>query len=374
MTAMQPARTPTLLDVARAAGVSRTTASNAFNRPDQLSKALRRKVLAEAAKLGYAGPNPVARVLRTGKTNTIGLISPDPLGYLFTDPAAIALLRGIASACEPQHTGLLILPADAPDAVAARVGEAVVDGFLLYCGERSSPVLDALAQRGLPSVAIDLDEFALGPSVTVDDHGGAAAAARHVVGLGHSEIAILSLDFNSERHRGPVGAERRVASRYKPTRDRLSGYLDALTEAGLDPDRVPVLEEPENDPAAAEKVALDLLRRRPRPTAILAMSDLLAIGIMRAAQRLGLDVPRDLSVVGFDDVPLAQDLAPPLTTIRQPLTEKGRIAAGVLLGTVAAPPGPLPTELVVRSSAGPAPPGPPVIAASGDTSPRPPPP
>lgn len=350
MTGLHPARAPTLLDVARAAGVSRTTVSNAFNRPDQLSETLRSKILAEATKLGYAGPNPVARMLRTGRTDTIGLISPDPLGYLFTDPAAIALLRGIASACEPQHTGLLILPADAPEAMAARVGEAVVDGFILYCGEENTPVLDALARRGLPSVAVDLDAFSLGPEVTVDDRGGAAAAARHLLSLGHRELAILSLDCSSRRHRGPISPERRVASRFKPTRDRLSGYLDTLTAAGIDPDRVPTLEEPENDPEAAERVALGLLRGRPRPTAILAMSDLLAIGVMRAAQRLGLKVPDDLSVVGFDDVPLAQDLAPPLTTVRQPLTEKGRLAAAVLLGTAPPPTAPLPTELIVRSS------------------------
>lgn len=355
MTAMQPARSPTLIDVARAAGVSRTTASNAFNRPDQLSPALRDKVLAEAAKLGYAGPNPVARLLRTGRTNTIGLIFPDPLGYLFTDPAAIAFLRGIATACEPRHTGLLILPADAPAAVAARVGEAVVDGFIVYCNEEDTPVLDALARRGLPCVAVDLDGFTLGPSITVDDRGGAAAAARHLTGLGHREVAIISLDCTSERRRGPIDAERRIASRFKPTRDRLTGYLDTLAAAGIDPDRLPVVEEPENDPGAAEKVASDLLRRRPRPTAILAMSDLLAIGVMRAAHRLELRVPEDLSIVGFDDIPLAQDLTPPLTTVRQPLTEKGRLAAAVLLGSTSAPVGPLTTALIVRGSTGPAP-------------------
>jgi DNA-binding LacI/PurR family transcriptional regulator len=348
-----PERTTTLLDVARAAGVSRTTASNAFNRPDQLSKELRARVLKVAASLGYAGPNPVARVLRTGKTNTIGLVFPDPLPYLFTDPAAIAFLRGVAAACEPHHAGVLILPVDDPRAVAARVHEAVVDGFIIYCHEEGSPVIDAMGSRGLPCVGVDLGGFALGPVVTVDDFGGAAAAARHLIELGHRRVSILSLDCSRSRMRGRHSAARRVAARFKPTSDRLRGYLSALAEAGLDPDQVPVLEEPENDPEAAETVALRLLRTRPAPTAILAMSDLLAIGVIRAAQRIGLEVPRDLSVIGFDDVPLARDLNPPLTTVRQPLMEKGRLAAALLLGSAEPPDAPLPTELVVRGSTGP---------------------
>jgi DNA-binding LacI/PurR family transcriptional regulator len=336
----------TLLDVARAAGVSRTTVSNAFNRPDQLSAELRAKVLAVAEGLGYPGPNPIARVLRTGRTNTIGIVFPDALPYLFTDPAAIALLQGIAIACEPSRTGLLILPADAPRAVASRVSEAVVDGFLVYCHQEDSPVLEALATRALPTVAVDLDGFTLGPTVTVDDRGGAAAAARHLLQLGHRELAVLALASERELSDDPG----RVAPRFKPAHDRLAGYRDAMTEAGLDPLSLRVVEEPENDPAAAEALALRLLRRRARPTAIIAMSDVLAIGALRAAQRLGLAVPGELSVVGFDDIPMAVDLTPPLTTVRQPLIEKGRLAAAVLLGQAEPPARPLPTELVLRGT------------------------
>lgn len=340
----------TLLDVARGARVSRTTVSNAFNRPDQLSAELRQRILAIAEGLGYAGPNPVARVLRTGRTNTIGIVFSDPLLYLFTDPVAIALLQGVAAACEASHTGVLILPADALDAMAARVREAVVDGFLVYCHEEDSPVMEALAARGLPAVGVDLDQFALGPVVTVDDMGGAAAAARHLIGLGHRNLAVIALASERELNR-----DARRLARFKPVRDRLAGYRQAMAEAGLDPQSLRVVEEPENDPAAAEAMALRLLKRRARPTAILAMSDVLAIGVLRAAQRLGLAVPDELSVVGFDDIPLAVDLTPPLTTVRQPLIEKGRVAAAILLATAEPPAAPLPTELVVRGSTAPPP-------------------
>lgn len=338
----------TLLDVAAAAGVSRTTVSNAFNRPDQLSADLRTKVLEVAERLGYAGPNPVARVLRTGRSNTIGIVFSDPLPYLFSDPVAIALMQGVAAACEASHTGVLILPADAPEAVAARVREAVVDGFLVYCHEEDSPALRALAARGLPAVGVDLDRFALGPVVTIDDRGGALAAADHLIGLGHRQLVVMALAGERE-----VTQEVRRLARFKPVRDRLAGYRDAMSAAGLDPASLRVVEEPQNDPAAAEAVAMRVLKRRPRPTAILAMSDVLAIGVLRAAQQLGIAVPGDLSLVGFDDIPLAEDLAPPLTTVRQPLVEKGRLAAAVLLGQADPPTSQLPTELVVRGSTAP---------------------
>jgi DNA-binding LacI/PurR family transcriptional regulator len=334
------------LDVAHAARVSRTTVSNAFNRPDQLSAELRARILAVAEGLGYPGPNPIARVLRTGRTNTIGIVFPDPLPYVFTDPAAIALLQGVAAACGPSRTGLLILPADAPRTMAARVREAVVDGFLVYCDEEDSPILEALAARALPAVGVDLEGFTLGPAVNVDDRGGGAAAARHLLQLGHRDLAVMSLASVPEVR----GEPRRVAARFKPVRHRLAGYRDAMIEAGLDPRALRVAEEPQNDPAAAEVVATRILCRRPRPTAILAMSDMLAIGALRAAQRLGLAVPGDLSVVGFDDIPMAVDLTPPLTTVRQPLIEKGRLAAAVLLGQAEAPSAPLATELIVRGT------------------------
>jgi DNA-binding LacI/PurR family transcriptional regulator len=283
-------------------------------------------------------------VLRTGRANTIGIVFPDPLPYVFTDPAAIALLQGVAAACGPSRTGVLILPADAPRAMAARVREAVVDGFLVYCDEEDSPILEALAARALPAVGVDLEGFTLGPVINVDDRRGAAAAARHLLQLGHRDLAVMSLASVPEvREEG-----RRVATRFKPVRHRLAGYRDAMVEAGLDPRALRVAEEPYNDPAAAEVVATRILRRRPRPTAILAMSDMLAIGALRAAQQLGLAVPEELSVVGFDDIPIAVDLTPPLTTVRQPLIEKGRLAAAVLLGQAEPPSASLPTELVLR--------------------------
>jgi DNA-binding LacI/PurR family transcriptional regulator len=142
------------------------------------------------------------------------------------------------------------------------------------------------------------------------------------------------------------------------TAERLAGYLEALAAAGIDPDAVPIEERPtgENAEAAARAGALALLACRPRPTAILAMSDRLAAGALQAAAQVGLSVPRDLSVVGFDDAPLAAQLVPPLTTVRQPLTEKGRLAAELLFRPRERDRWVLPVELVRRGTTAPPPP------------------
>jgi DNA-binding LacI/PurR family transcriptional regulator len=353
MTASQAQRAPTLLDVARVAGVSRTSVSNAFNRPDQLSAELRARVLGVAAKLGYSGPNPAARVLRTGRARTVGVLFYDTLAYAFTDQAAVEFLKGVADVCGREQAGMLILPAEAPEVLAQKVREVVVDGFIVYCAPGGSPLFAALASRGLPVVAVDAPEFAGGRRVLIADGAGALAAGRHLVALGHRAVGIAALALAPDGRSGPVDAARRAEARYLDTISRYDGYVAALREVGAAP--VGVEEEPENDAEAGVVAARRLLALRPRPSAILAMSDVLAMGVLRAASELGLDVPEDLSVVGFDDVPFAASLLPPLTTVRQPLLDKGRLAAERLFAGAVEGIDMLPTELVVRGTTGPAP-------------------
>jgi DNA-binding LacI/PurR family transcriptional regulator len=345
---------PTLLDVARAAGVSRTTVSNAFNRPDQLSAELRERVLATARELGYAGPNPMARMLRTGRAGAIGVVFSDRLTYAVTDPAAVAFLQGIALVCEQEEAALLILSAIDEDAARRVVRQAAVDGFIIYCLATETGVIHAMLERGQPVVAVDEPGFVDGPGVGIDDRAGARQAAEHLVGLGHRRIAIISMETRPDGYAGPLDAARRAGSVYAVTDDRLAGYEDGLAAAGLDPAALRIEERPCNSPRAARDAALALLAERPRPTAILAMSDLFALAAIEAAAELGLQVPDDLSVVGFDDIPIASQVSPPLTTVRQPLVEKGRIAAELLLGRRQADaPIILPTELVVRATTAP---------------------
>jgi DNA-binding LacI/PurR family transcriptional regulator len=347
-----------LRDVAQKLGVSAVTVSNAFNRPDQLSPALRERVLAAAAELGYSGPQPAARMLRTGRAGAIALYNHDPITYLLEDPFAIAFMSGLSDLCHERQVGLLILPG----AVSGRPGAtaidaAAVDGFVLYALAEDDPGLARVLARPEPVVAVDLVGAVAGAaSVGIDDRAAAAAAAEHLLGLGHRALAVLAMEFRADGWSGPADSARAAAATFRVTRERWRGYADALGRWGLDPRDVPVFETVGNTEAAGQAGASALLGgdAARRPTAILAMSDRLAFGALRAARSLGLRVPADLSVVGFDDVPRAREAEPGgLTTVRQPSREKGRAAARLLLdggGAVL-----LPTELVVRGTTGPAP-------------------
>jgi DNA-binding LacI/PurR family transcriptional regulator len=322
----------TLEGLARILGVSRTTVSNAFNRPDQLSAQLRDKVLTAAQEMGYPGPNPMARMLRTGRTGAIGLVFSEPLPYAFDDATAIALLQGVAQVCERVAASLLILPAVDNDAAENTVRNAAVDGFILYCLPTESPVVSQVLERRLPVVAVDQPNLTGVPSVGIDDRLAACQAATHLTELGHRRLAIISLGLHPDGYAGPVDARRRAQITFKGTALRLIGYEDAMRAARLDPLAVPVEECSSNSEDAAYQAAMVLLKRDPRPTGILAMSDRLAIGALRAAEQFDLTVPQDLSVIGFDDIPLAARVRPSLTTIHQPLVEKGVVAAELLLG------------------------------------------
>lgn len=349
-------RRGTLLDIAAAVGVSRTTVSNAFNRPDQLSAELRDRIMAAARALGVHGPNPAARMLRTGRAEAIGLLFHETLPFAFDDPAAVGMLRGVAASCEKARSGLLILPAVKSPATRSAIHRAAVDGFLVYGFLNGADAWAPLKRRGLPIVAIDNqvpDGIAF---VGIDDRGAARRVAEHVIGLGHRRLGVISLESTVDGYIGPLDAARRRAMTFRTSLDRLDGYIEAIIAAGIDPDTVPVEERPASSEAHGRDAALALLRGGGRPTAILAMSDRLAIGAVDAARSLGLRVPEDLSVAGFDDIPRAALVRPALTTIRQPLFDKGATAASLLLSAIdGAGPVPatrhlLPTELVVRGS------------------------
>ncbi len=349
-------KSPTLLDVARVAGVSRTTASNAFNRPDQLSSALRGKVLEVARDLGYAGPNPMARMLRTGRAGAIGVVFPEPVTYAFTDPVAIALLQGIGAVCELEEAGVLVLSATDVEAVRRTVYQVAVDGFIMECLAADSEVIGAVLERGLPAVAVDHPGFTGAPSVEIEERAGARMAAAHLLQLGHRRIGVIALETRPDGYAGPLHAGRRTGAAYGITMERLAGYEEAMRQAGLDPATLLLEEQRGYARVGGVAAAHRLLAAHLRPSAILAMSDEFALGAIEAAHELGLRVPQDLSVVGFDDAPLAAGSRPPLTTVHQPLVEKGRIAAEMLFGRrEAGGPIVLPTRLVVRGSTAPPP-------------------
>jgi DNA-binding LacI/PurR family transcriptional regulator len=313
----------TLKTVAEAVGVSRTTVSNAYNRPDQLAPELRDRILGTARRLGYPGPDPAARRLRSGRRDTVGLLLTAGLSYAFADPAAVMLLQGIARATEAAGLAMLVVP-DRDHGVQ----DAVVDAFCLCSMAAGHPSVTAAQERGVPLVVVDAPRLSGHAYVGIEDRLGARLVAEHLLELGHRRFALLT-----ERAQLDVGLE------------RLSGYRDAFAAAGLDWDAVPrfVTER------AFEGGRL-ALEGTERPTAVIAATDQLALGVIEAAHEAGLRVPDDLSVVGFDDIPAAGWSRPGLTTVRQPLVEKGEIAGRLLSGRATDREVILPVELVVRGS------------------------
>ena len=341
-------RKPTLRDVAAAAGVSIGSASNAFNRPEVLSETTRERVLKEAQRLGYAGPDPAARRLRTGRTGALGLLFTYRLPSAFEDESAVIFLRGVARELEDSGAGLLLIPtSESRDEGARAVRVAAVDGFLVYSTATGDPRLLAALERGLPTVTVDEPLDVPTPWVGIDDRGAAREAARHLVELGHDRIGVVGFpEF-------PLDDE---SLRYDVTSERFAGYregLGGLWDADL------VARGLGNQIETGSRALEQLLAADRPPTAIVAMSDALAAGVVVGAAANGIEVPGQLSVVGFDDVPIAARTDPPLTTIAQPTEEKGRLGARILLEALGSESLPeptrtvLPTRLVVRGSTGP---------------------
>jgi DNA-binding LacI/PurR family transcriptional regulator len=362
MTAL-PARRPTARDVAAELGVSAKTVSNAFNRPDQLSTALRERILATAARLGYGGPDPVAAGLRRGRVGAVGVAYANRLSYAFDDPVTRELLAGMTSVAESAGIGLLLLPGSSdPVARTRAVSDAVVDGLLASSLADDDPLLRTAVARHLPLVVVDQPRPPqLPPAVPwigIDDRPAAAEAAEHLLRLGHRRLGVVSFGLRRAPVRGLADLGEQQRATYAVSRDRLAGYRDAVERHGLDWAAVPVFQGTDSTPDEGEAGAFAILAGEPRPTGLLCLSDRLAEGALRGAHRLGLRVPADLSVVGFDDAaPTAAALG--LTTVRQPNRRKGEQAAYALLDLLAGrqpasrrPP--LPTEFLIRGSTGPA--------------------
>ncbi len=344
----------TLATVAQAVGVSLSTASNAYNHPERMSPAVRNRVLETARRLGYDGPNPMARSLRGGDVGAVGLVVTDTLGHAVSDPATLPFLQGLATELERARLGLVLIPSvAAPD--ARLVAQAIVDGFIVYSLARDDVLLEAALRRDLPLVLVEQSRISGHAYVGLDQAGGASACARHLLELGHRHFGILSLPAQRQATEGPIGDLAAWHIESDVVRQRLDGYLDALASVGIAPSAVAVYQGTSTEYVGTAG-AQWLAQQSPRPTAILAMSDVLAVGAITGLRSLGLTIPDDVSVTGFDDIALAAGFDPPLTSVRQPLREKGAAAARLFIERLTNPSGEvlLSTELVVRSSTGPA--------------------
>lgn len=350
----------TLQSIADRVGVSRMTVSNAFSRPDQLSDALRDRILAEADALGYTGPDPSARSLARGTTGTIGVLWAGRLRDTLSDEVSAAFLGAVADELAPDGLALTLLPAGV-DGHVVPVRDVAMDGAICYSCPPDLPALRWLERRRLPLVRVDMAPHRGTPTITIDDRGGAREAARHLVDLGHRRFAIVSAGLADAPGVLPLTLADAVAHRRpRVTDQRLRGWHDVLDAAGIEP----LLVSQPNVFADARPAARRLLTLPDRPTAVLCLTDVVARDVIATALDLGLRVPGDVSVVGFDDNPLAARTHPALTTVAQDVDAKGRAAAGALRQAIAhhadpAHPAPgdrrLGVRLVVRESTGPSP-------------------
>lgn len=349
-------RTIRLADVAKAAGVSHGTASNVFSRPEIVRDEVRKRVLEAASKLGYAGPDPRGRMLRAGKVNAIGVVAVWHLSYFFDDPYARVVLTGISQECDRLGAGISLVSAANTEQLVWNIQSALVDGFILFCMDGGSRVVELARERGLPFVALDYDENdGTVPSIRVDDREGARMAARHLAELGHRRFAVLSLPI-AERAAASVTQAEVLDAMYLGPRERIRGYFEVLADYGIDVDSIPIHAIGDEDFVAGDVsgIAQGLERMFASdtpPTAILSMSDRIAIIALEWMQGRGISVPGDVSIIGFDGVPEGENCEPALTTVSQPMIEEGRRAVQAIMsfdGTVRRET--LPVELIVRGS------------------------
>ncbi len=312
-------RRATISDVARAAGVSASTASVVFSGKTPTSEATRSRVLAAAAELGYTGPDPRAASLRRGRSGIVGVVFDEHLGTAFLDPVTTHMMDGLADGVSRLGAALLLLRDDGETASEPSLHTAPIDAAVLIgCSPRMRDSLEIVRARGIPVVVIEGDAGEGIPRVLLDNVEAQREAARHLADLGHRDVVIVTLPTDAARRRGWIADDADV--RVDVTADRLAGAREIFPAA---PALAAAMSSIDEGMIAGRTLLADPAHR---PTAVIAQSDLLAAGVIRAAEEAGLRVPQDVSVTGFDGV-VVDGLAPHvLTTLVQPATAKGRAA------------------------------------------------
>ncbi|MDQ4215500.1 LacI family DNA-binding transcriptional regulator [Microbacterium sp. ASV81] len=372
----RPASDASLLSLARALELSTATVSNAFNRPERVGAATLARILAEADRIGYAGPDPAARQLRRGRADAVGLVLTDELPFAFEDHAAVGFLAGVAQACEESGRSLVMLPSGTSSAGGGgssaggsvpSLGTVAIDGVIVYSVGDREPLLAAAKARRLPIVVVDQPHA--DPAwdwVGIDDRAVGFAVGEHLARLGHRRVGVVAPRLSRQRRNGPVMAG--DVPDYAVLRSRIAGLREGLARSGSggrarDAEllEIPVEERTISGERGGAAGFEALMVRHPALTAVFCLSDELALGALGRAAEMGIDVPGRVSIVGVDDIERAGPAG--LTTIEQPLQAKGAVAGRLLMARIderlsGGRPGPaqaktLPTTLHVRTSTGP---------------------
>jgi LacI family transcriptional regulator len=331
----------TLEDVAKLAGVHRSTVSRVINDSPNVSPEARKKVQRVIQSTGYQ-PNAAARSLASQRSNMIGLVLPRSVSSFFTDPFFPHLTQGIAFGCNNNNLSLSLFLAgnrEDEDKILPRISRrGFLDGILIQAGRPDEFLIDRLTKSNIPVVIIGRPFAPDGICyIDIDNISAGTKATQHLLDLGYQNIATITGNHDST-----------------VTLDRLEGYQKALTAAGREirPDLIAEGDFSEHSGYLAMKALLP-----DRPDAIFCQSDIMAAGAMRAIQEAGLSVPEDIAIIGFDDIPIARQLKVQLTTIKQPITKFGIKAVELLIDLIENDTKParrviLDTEIIVRDSCG----------------------
>ncbi len=336
----------TVKTLAAAVGVSPSTISNAYNRPDQLSVELRERILATATELGFAGPDAAGRTLRVGRADAVGVLLTERLSYAFSDPFAVELLTGVSEVAEEQGISIVLMPlaggASGSDVTSVR--QASIDAMATLSLPKDHPAYAVAAARGIRLVAMDPDPDPGSSWVAIDDHQAGALVGRHLRELGHRDVTVL---VDTHRPPGPMSVLTGDSEiTFADSLRRLAGLRSTVSGT------LTMVSGGHNALASGLSAGRALVERAELPTAVVALSDVLALGVLEALSERGLGAPADVSVCGFDDVAAAAPAG--LTTVRQPIRERGRAVGRLLVDPEVVPRQvTLPIELVVRGTTGP---------------------
>ena len=334
----------TIKDIAKQAGVSTTTVSFAFNYPERLPAETVASILAIAKGLHYV-PNPIARSMLSGRSGTIGVILPSPIHGYMLNPFLADYLQGVSEVCDAEELSFTILPPTRKK-FEQSINRSMVDGFVTILGiDKDSQEMEFLKQRGIPIVMVDCEPIEGLSTIKIDDEIGAYEGMKYILACGHRNIAIISGRTESSQ----------PSQNYSDLfQTRMLGYKKALSEFGMgfESPAIRFFDCGDTIAGGAQTFPRVWESKNP-PTAIVTTSDLIAFGVILAAQNIGVRVPQDLSIMGYDDLQLSAGFIPPLTTIHQPNYEKGKMATELLIKNIANSEVQhiiLPTELRIRNS------------------------
>lgn len=333
---MPKQKKPTIYDVAELSGASISTISRVLNAPDKVNPGTRKKILDAIDTLGFV-PQADARARAMQNTSSIGVLTP-----FFTAPSFVQRFRGVAAALSKANYEMVIYPIDSLDQLQGYLSSIPlmknIDGLIIMTLLLEEQDAQRLLSNGMETVLVEHSHHSLN-SIEIDDYLGGQMVAEHLIKKGHKTLGFL----------GDIEAPERVIH---PVRSRLAGFEHALREAGLSLPKTHIRSTLYTT-KESRQAAYELLSLPERPTAIFSASDIQALAVMKVANQLNINIPKDLALIGFDDIDVAEQVD--LTTIRQHLDESGKLAAEILLGRINEPNRPLqhiklPVTLIERAT------------------------